>query len=54
MKTPRVVPSHNRQYAGLKMNAIRPNSMDIFKLPSRFENTLRYPDGRVEHSPKQK
>jgi len=52
MKNPLVVIDIKRKYTGIKLNAIRPNSMDMFNMPSRFENNLHYPNGVVEYSPK--
>jgi len=38
----------SRPYRGLSLEQLAPRagSLDIFKNPSRFNNTLRYPDGR--------
>ena len=33
----------------LEQCATRPNSLDLLKRPSRIENTLFYPDGRIEY-----
>jgi hypothetical protein len=31
---------------------VRPNSMKVLSAPSRIENTLFYPDGRIERETK--
>jgi hypothetical protein len=33
----------------LEQCATRPNSLDLLYKPSRIENTLFYPDGRIEY-----
>jgi hypothetical protein len=33
----------------LEQCATRPNSLDILKNPSRIDNSLFYPDGRIEY-----
>lgn len=37
-------------YKGFKLEDVanRPGSLDILKRPSRIQNTLFYPDGRIE------
>jgi len=39
------------EYKGftLEQCATRPNSLDLLYKPSRIENTLFYPDGRIQH-----
>jgi hypothetical protein len=39
---------HDYKGFTLKQCATRPNSLNILNAPSRIDNTLFYPDGRIE------